>query len=75
MLIKFIVAIIVLVYAALQTDLNRKCKKKNAVADSQSNTLQFINITMLALATAGVLFFGYHLLVPSASKVKFESYF
>lgn len=75
MLVKFVLAVILLVYASLQTDLNRKCKNKGAVSASEASTLQYINVSMLALAVAGVLFFGYHLFVPAEHKAKMSAYF
>ncbi len=75
MLVNLVLAIVVLVYAALQTDLNRKCKKKNVVADSQVNMLQYTNITMLIVASAAVLYFSYHLFVPSSYKTLATNYF
>jgi hypothetical protein len=75
MLVKLILAVIILVYAALQTDINRKCKNKGAVPASEASLLQFVNVTMLVLSSVAVLFCGYQLLVPSAQKAMVSSYF
>lgn len=75
MLVKFALAVILLVYASLQTDLNRKCKNKNAVSESESNLLQFVNISMIIVSVVGVLFFGYHLLAPDHVKSSVNKYF
>ena len=75
MLVKFALAVILLVYASLQTDLNRKCKNKGAVSESESNLLQFVNISMIVVAVAGVLFFGFHLFAPAHVKDSANQYF
>jgi uncharacterized membrane protein YukC len=75
MLINFALAVIILIYASLQTDLNRKCKNKGAVSESESSSLQYVNISMLVLAVLGVAFYGYQLFVPAEHKAKVASYF
>jgi len=75
MLVKLILAVIILVYAALQTDINRKCKNKGAVPASEASLIQFVNVTMLVLSSAAVLYCGYSLLVPDVHKARVSSYF
>ncbi len=75
MLSHLAIALVVLVYAALQTDLARKCKAKNAVPASQANLLQYTNVTMLVLASVAVLYLGYQLAVPSEYKSLAANYF
>lgn len=70
-----IIAIVVLVYSALQTDLARKCAAKGAVSKSESNMLQYINVTMLALSAAAVLYLGYHMFAPHSLKQAIGQHF
>lgn len=75
MLSNLVVALVVLVYSALQTDLARKCKAKDAVPAGQLNLLQYTNVTMLVLASVAVLYLGYQMAVPSEYKSLAANYF
>lgn len=66
MLVQLLVALAVLVYSALQTDLSRKCK--NAVPKSQSNAIQFVNVALLILSSLSVLYIGWKKLAPDSMR-------
>lgn len=68
-IVQLFLSIVLLVYAALQTDLNRKCRPKNAVSESEASLLQYINTSMLVIASLGILFFGYQTAKPHATPV------
>ena len=63
----------ILVYASMQTDINRKCT--GGVSSSEKKTMQYLNVTMVILGVVGVLFYGYQLFMPAEHKAKVASYF
>lgn len=70
-----VIALVVLVYAALQTDVSRKAKDKGAVSGSEATMIQYVNVSMLIAASLAVLYAGYQLFMPSEHKAKIAQYF
>ena len=74
MIVHLLVAILLLTYAALQTDLARKCKEKKVVPDSQTSVLQAVNIAMLVASSIAVLYYGFHLVASDKQISMLSSY-
>lgn len=73
MLLAFILSVIVLIYAAMSVDMNRKCK--SGATASEKQMIGWANTTMLLASIAAVVYSGYHLFVPAAYKAKAADYF
>lgn len=69
-----LISIVVLIYAALTADAQRKCAQGAKPNATEQSMLKYVNVTMLILASAAVLYFGYCAFVPDADK-KLASYF
>ena len=70
MLIQLVLALVVLVYSALQTDLNRKCKSST----TESKVMQFVNIAMLLVSCVVVFYSVWHMFVPDSVKSSLATY-
>jgi len=71
----FIIACVVLIYAALTVDSQRKCNKGQLPSSAEQSMLKYINVTMLIMASLAVLYFGWHLFAPDAHKKAVSTYF
>ncbi len=71
----FVIACVLLVYAALSVDAQRKCDKGQKPTQSESSILKYVNVTMLIIGIVTVLYFGWHLFVPDDYKAKTSNYF
>lgn len=70
-----LVASVVLIYAALTVDSQRKCNKGQQPSSTEQSMLKYVNVTMLILASLAVLYFGWHLFAPDAHKKAVSTYF
>ncbi len=75
MLSIFLVAALVLVYASLALDSERKCRSGQSVPANQMSILTFLHTVMIIGSALGVLYGGYHLFVSDQMKSKVENYF
>ena len=73
MLIAFILSVVVLIYAAMSVDMNRKCK--SGATASEKQMIGWANNTMLLASIAALVYTGYHLFVPAAHKAMVSQYF
>jgi uncharacterized membrane protein YukC len=72
MLIAFVIACVILVYASLSVDIDRKCKE---VSQTERKLVNYLNVTMLIISIVAVLYSGYYLFVPNKHQSKIASYF
>lgn len=56
-----LIALVVLVYASIQVDINRKYSKMRPISQKELDFSQYINISLLLLSIGAVLLNGYHL--------------
>jgi uncharacterized membrane protein YukC len=65
-------AVVVLIYSSMQVSVAAKCKKA-AVDDKTSQTLKYVNTTMIVLSVVAILYLSWKMFVPAAGKASISS--